>query len=77
MTKKPTSYYLPSGKLLFPYNTYNNILPPWVIGIRDKRGEGCNVSTFNIGKKSRFTNEEDAIRALRAYAEKHELTPAY
>lgn len=83
-----TSYRLPSGQLIFPYDTRSTLFPPWVIMRLDKRlrPEEMNGKKFHsplsrfYGKErelGNFRTEEQAREALRKYAEKYGLDPAY
>ena len=72
-----SSYWLPDGKIIFPYDTQNAHYPPWVIGAREKRGEKTEISHYRSPEFGRYITEKQARKALNAYAVKNGLTPAY
>ena len=81
---EPKSYWLPSGELIFVYDTQAAHYPPWIIAKRGKRGRDQFFSTaikplvrFNDGNLKRYKTEEEARVALKEYAEAHDLKPAY
>ena len=79
----PTSYRLPNGNLIFPYDTGNTVIPPWVIvERRDARRQviGMPAATKDlvpVKELERYRTEVAARRALKAYAELHGLEPAF
>lgn len=80
----PTSYRLPNGDLIFPYDTGNTIIPPWVIVERVEKARhhvpGTNEVTkelIPIKELKRFRTEKAARKALKEYAELHGLKPAF
>ena len=81
---EPKSYWLPSGELIFVYDTQAAHYPPWIIAKRGKRGRNQFFSTaikpivrFNDGNLKRYKTEVEARAALQAYAKEHSLEPAY
>ncbi len=79
----PTSYRLPNGNLIFPYDTGNTVIEPWaIVERRDARRQviGMPAATKDLvpvkGLK-RYRTEAAARRALKAYAELHGLEPAF
>ena len=79
----PTSYRLPNGDLIFPYDTGNTIIPPWVIVERVEKAkhrfgsDDVTKELIPIKKLKRYQTEKAARKALKEYAELHGLEPAY
>ena len=80
----PTSYRLPNGDLIFPYDTGNTIIPPWVIVERVEKARHHVPGTDEVTKElipikelKRFRTEKAARKALKEYAELHGLKPAF
>lgn len=79
----PTSYRLPNGNLIFPYDTGNTVIAPWVIvERRDARRQviGMPAATKDlvpVKGLQRYRTEIAARMALKEYAEKHGLEPAF
>ena len=86
-TNQPTSYWLENGDMVFPFDTNAYALPPWVIMRRGQRMDIKNLSIDSVKPLSRFygsdrslgryMTEREAREALRQYAKKHGLKPAY
>lgn len=82
--KEVTSYRLPNGDLIFPYDTGNTIIPPWVIVERVEKARHHVPGTDEVTKElipikelNRYRTEKAARRALKEYAELHGLKPAF
>ena len=83
----PTSYWLPDGQMIFPYDTDSRSVPPWIIVKRGNRmrteftmeeGGTNSFTRFREGRLgNRFKTEEEARAALHRYAREHGLRPAY
>ena len=81
-----TSYRLPNGELIFPYDCGTKLIPPWIIVVRGKArrhlsfGETIEIRELirvNNSELKRYKTENEAKKALKAYAEKHGLEPAF
>lgn len=76
-THGPSSYWLPDGRIVFVFDTGTTYRPAWVIGVRKKRGEKTEISRYRGQDLGRYITEKQAREALRAYAAKRGLRPAY
>jgi len=81
---EPKSYWLPSGELLFVYDTQAAHYPPWIIARRGKRAsrkfsdaEVRAIVRHEDGSLRRYKTEAEALAALHEYAREHGLKPAY
>lgn len=72
-----TSYRLPDERLIFPYDTGVTRYPPWIIAVRGKRGEDCELARYAPNKFGRFKTREEAQSALDTYAMRKGLKEAY
>ena len=83
-----TSYRLPDGSLVFPYDTRSSLYMPWVIMKLEKRVTPKEMSGIKFhnpmarfyGRKRELGNyptQEQAREALQKYAEEYGLEPAY
>jgi len=81
---EPKSYWLPSGELIFAYDTQAMHYPPWIIARRGRRASRkfSDASVKAIvrhkdGSLRRYKTEAEALAALHEYAREHGLKPAY
>ena len=85
--KRPTSYWLQNGDMIFPFDAHTYCLPPWIIMRRGKRKPPTkdwrhdpikHISRFyGEGRLTRYRTEMEAKEALYQYALEHGLEPAY
>jgi hypothetical protein len=75
--KEPRSFYLPDGRIIFPYLCNADFTArKWRIGVRGERGELRAIQWFKPIPGKRYS-ETESLADLRAYARAHNLEPAY
>ena len=71
------SYRLPSGDLIFVFDSQSPDYPPWRIGTVKNNKSEKSIVTFPPFRNVRFITEVDALIALQRYAAANGLEPAY
>lgn len=79
-----SSYWLPTGEIIFAYDTQAAHYPPWIIARRGKRAsrkfsdaEVRAIVRHEDGSLKKYKTEAEARAALHRYAKEHNLKPAY
>lgn len=72
-----SSYRLPSGVLIFAFERPSSHYLPWRIGFVKVNQFSRDIVVFPPFGRLSYKTEEDAKKALRAYADEHGLEPAY
>lgn len=80
MSDTTTSWYLNDDELIFPYDSGNTRIPAWYVakmGTRKSGFCGRNIARFYGDGLVRYSDEQACRLALKEYAERHGLKPAW